>query len=352
MVLCRPSANNRSYHDWQTARLVVLVAQESGIDALVRFRELLTQHRWLLIETSRRDILIEERVREAGGAFWDAYQTAQRRGYWIEIFPDHFASGKKGIPPIRPPRIGEAFVDQMVQLAGGRRLSKEERNDDKTRNADYRIDDFVIELKDIQEEGMEKPERQAKIATLFRPYFPDEPEILIDPSLLSDEDLQQYAAIVGGPIKNAIKSAAEQIKATKQHLKAPQLRGGIIVVNSGYYSLPPEIFEQLVVEYAQSETRQIESVVCITGGFATDGFNSWINTSFYPPTGGLPVETRMGDAFGSALDGLMNNWSRSGFREAGEPAPIPVAVVFEKDGVTYRYFPHGLPAPWSPDAMA
>ena len=351
ILKCRPTDINRSYHAWQTAILVVFIAEADEATSLRRLSELLHQHRWMLIQTEQCATLIEDRVKQSDGAVWKAYQTAQQRGYWIEIFPDHFASGKDGIPPVQAPRLSEAFVDRLVTAAGGRRLTDQERNHDKTRNADYRLDDYIIELKDIQEEGMEKPERQAKLAALFRPYFPNETEILIDPSVLSSEDVQTFATVMGGPVKNAIKSAAEQIKATKAHLGLLNLRGGLIVLNSGYYSLPSEVFEQLVIHYARKETNQIEAVVCIMGSISTDGFNTWVNTSFYPPQGGLPVEERLGKCFSSTVDELMTDWSRNGFLPTDKSAPIPVPVAFEQDGVTYRYFPPGISPRWTPDSM-
>ncbi|HYC69861.1 MAG TPA: hypothetical protein VEB66_01555, partial [Opitutaceae bacterium] len=332
--------------------LVVLVANDDRAKALAELNRLMAMHRWTVMETLARDTYIESRVRETGGEVWAAYQVAQKRGYWIEIFPDHFGSGNAGMPPPRAPRLTEAFVDRILSRAGGRRLSAEERNHELTRNADYLLDGYIIELKDIQEEGMEKPEHQVKLANLFRPYFPGELEILIDPAVLSPRDLQTYAEIVGAPLRSAIKSAANQVRATKAHLKDPSLHGGIIVLNSGYYSISPELFEQMVVAYAKSLTGQIEAVVCITNGFATDGFNAWMVSRFHPPEEGLPVEQKLGEAYGIEEETLMNDWARAGFDGGGDLAPIPSPLVFQKDGVVYRYFPDSLPPPWTPEAMS
>ena len=51
--------------------------------------------------------------------------------------------------PMSPPRPDETFIDRMVFHAGGRRLTAEERANDEAENADYMIEEFVIEGKDL-----------------------------------------------------------------------------------------------------------------------------------------------------------------------------------------------------------
>lgn len=352
ILRCRPASNNAKFQPWQTAHVVLFVADDDRENALKRSFEILAAERWALIETQSRATLIDEAVREEGGEVFNAYLIAQVDGHWIGIFPDHFGSGTRGIPTTRPPRLGEAFVDSVVEKAGGRRLTATERNSNRTRNADYRIDEFIYELKDIQEEGMEKPERQAKLAALFRPYFAGQTEILIDPSILSPDDLIRYAKIVGGPVHKAVRSAADQIKTTKCHLGAPSLRGGIIVLNSGYYSLPHDTFIELLRHYARNDTSQIESVVCMTVDFSTNGFNHWLNTWFFPPKDGLPVERRLGDGFEAAITDFMTSWGRSGFQSGGDPVPVAAPIAFEHDGVFFRYVPRSVPPPWTPESMS
>jgi hypothetical protein len=351
VLRCRPSANNRSYHHWQTARLIFFLAHESKTGALQELSQLLAQHRWTLIETLERSTVIEERVREAGGEIWAAYELASRRGYWMRIDPDHFASGKDGIPPVRPPRVDESFIDRIVIRAGGRRLTDAERNYEKTRNADYRLGNFIIELKDVQEEGMEKPERQHKLAALFLRYFPDETEILIDPKQLSPEDARLYARIVGASVRERVKDAASQIKATKTHLGDAALQGGVIVLNSGYYSIATEDFEELVEHSARHDTSQLDLAVCVTAGYTTDGFNSWLNFKFYPQESRNDLEERLSAAFGDVVGEFMTEWGRGGFAQPATPAPLPAVIVFTHEGKTFRYFPPNLAPRWTPQSM-
>ncbi len=242
-------------------------------------------------------------------------------------------------------------MDRIVIRAGGRRLTATERNYENTRNADYRIQNYIVELKDVQEEGLEKPERQQKLAELFLRYFPDETEILIDPTVLAPEDARLYARIVGVPVRERIKDAASQIKATKAHLDDATLQGGVIVLNSGYYSIETHNFEELVHYSARTDTTQLAFAACVTSNYTTDGFNSWMNFKFSPAEGGNEMQVKLAQAFGEVVGEFMNEWGRGGFMQPTNPAPLPSIIVFEHKGRTFRYFPPNLAPRWTPRSM-
>ena len=65
--------------------------------------------------------------------------------------------------------IGEAAANEIVAAAGGARAHP---NADRRLKpgADYLLGDALIELKTLDDEGLSKPERQRKIADLFRKY--------------------------------------------------------------------------------------------------------------------------------------------------------------------------------------
>lgn len=139
----------------------------------------------------------------------------------------------------------------------------------------------------------------------MRRYFPDETEIRIDPAALAPEDARLYARIVGLPVRERIKDAASQVKATKAHLGEPTLQGGVIVLNSGYYSIATSNFEELVHHSARTDTTQLSFAVCVTSNYTTDGFNSWMNFKFSPAEGGNDVQAKLSmDGRGRALDNV------------------------------------------------
>ena len=88
--------------------------------------------------------------------------------------------------------------------------------------------------------------------------------------------------IVGGPIQSAVKSAAKQIRSTKEHLGRPDLRGGLIFLNTGYGTLPPELFADLVERYATKDTSQIDIKIAISTWMQTAALGGAVMFEFRP----------------------------------------------------------------------
>ena len=147
--------------------------------------------------------------------------------------------------PMSPPRTDESFLDDIVVHAGGRRLTIEERANNEEENADYILDEYVIEAKDIQEERLSKQQCHHKIAEIFWPYFEEAAVIPIEPSILSENDRRRYVQILSRPIEERIKKARRQVRTTISRLPSERWKGGIILLNSGYCSLSHNLFEQI-----------------------------------------------------------------------------------------------------------
>src|ERR1700722_12242979 len=94
-----------------------------------------------------------------------------------------------------------------MSSAGGSRILEED-------SADYRLNESIVELKLVSEEGFEKTERQRKIADLFRKAQPKMPVVIIDPKQLNEDGSRDYYRIVETPIKNACKKASKQLQKT------------------------------------------------------------------------------------------------------------------------------------------
>lgn len=155
-VEAKPMAGHPDYRDWQTANVVVFVRAETRPEAIQAARKILQAEQWAILTAGLCDRLVEARVREQGGPVWDAYCRALRDGHAVTVFPKHFGAGSQLYLPIRPPGVTEEFMDRVVTAAGGERLE----GDGTSRIADYRIDDWAFELKDLQQEGLEREARQ------------------------------------------------------------------------------------------------------------------------------------------------------------------------------------------------
>jgi hypothetical protein len=245
-VTAKPARTHREFREWERADVVVFVQADDRDAAVAKARDVLTRERWELLGIQICDRLIDEAIHAQGGKVLDLYNEAVAKGFAYQVFPKNFAAGRNGISAIRPPRVGEAFIDQVVADVGGMRLP----TDDKNRIVDYRIGDWIFELKDLQEEGLYQPERQKKLANLFAPHATGHEPLLLDPSILSLEVQRTYYDILSTPIKTQVKSASKQVRSTKELLGDSSLRGGIIYLNTGFGSFPDEQFGPLVLKQA------------------------------------------------------------------------------------------------------
>lgn len=341
-VLAKPRHNHPDFKEWQTANIVVFVKANSREDAIDSARQILEQERWDVLRINLCDRLVEARVQEQGGEVWDCYQKANADGHAIKLFPKHFGAEAEGMPTIRPPRVTEAFMDQVVASVGGSRIE----TDGKTRLVDYRVDDWLFELKDLQEEGLMQPDRQKKLAELFRPYMTDDVPYRIDPAILSETERHRYFDIISSPIQGQVKSASKQIRATKERLRLDSLRGGIIYLNTGYGSFPEEEFGPLVERYVRKDTTQIEAVLAISIWSVTNGFDSNIFFSAYPTDPQHAIIRRIQDSFGQTFEQAMTKLVTGQLNSSEQLSDPLKPITFAIDGLDFAWLPPELPASW------
>jgi len=174
------------------------------------------------------------------------------------------------------PRITEGFVDKIIELMGGRRLTEEEKGFEKDENADYLLPGTVAELKILEEEGLEKQGRQDKVAEALSNnfYLPD--EVDIDIRRMPESAKARYRNIIGTPIRKRVRKAAKQIKKTKARLGRRNESGLLIAINNGFNSLPHDEFDNLLLSYCRYSTSQIDFILCTTVEYHQGGFDSYV----------------------------------------------------------------------------
>lgn len=113
------------------------------------------------------------------------------------------------LPTFKVEGLTEAEMERVLVRAGGSRAHLDADRRDR-RGADFVIGNTVIELKILEEEGLDNPERQRKLAELFRPQFPTRPTIVIDRNALDDKGKRAFDNISDSRIKKLVASAREQ----------------------------------------------------------------------------------------------------------------------------------------------
>jgi len=132
-------------------------------------------------------------------------------------------------------------------------------------------------LKLLENERLETPEAQAKIADLFGKIDVNRPVMVIDPEALINTERQDYDTIVRAPIKSAVRSARVQLKQTRSEL-GPDATNVLLIINNGFTAMSHEDLVEHVVIRARNDTNQIDAVVvagCYLHGDGFDTFALW-----------------------------------------------------------------------------
>lgn len=235
--------------------------------------------------------------------------------------------------PIRA--LTEADLDSVVREAGGNRAHLDADRRDLV-GADYVVGTTVIELKMLDEEGFDKPERQAKLAELFRKHQIHRPVVVLDPDLLPENERRRYRNIVEQPIKRAIAKSKQQLSQSRAEL--PETTSSVLwILNNGYTALDHDTIENLIANRVRQDTASIDGVIVSGCYYHGDGFDS----VFLWPCTYVPIRIDRPfpefDRLQTCFHDFANNYMTALMRQiepAGDKFEIR-DVVFDVDGVRY-----------------
>lgn len=341
VIRAYPQDDHPKYYPWQAASIVLFVGESNRYKAEQLALDELSKRKWIPEKFLIRDTLIEDLVTAEGGEVRDAYKRAQKGEiFWLEDLEEIPFSTKQEISPMFGPRLSEEFVDKVIHDAGGHRLTTEEAGNFKEKNADYILEEFVVELKDLQEEGLGVATRQIKIANIFSKYPTEGPVQKIDPFNLSENDFREYLEIVGVPIKRRLRSALKQIKKTIERLSKEKYKGAIILLNTGYSTIPPDFLSFLGKKYTKKDTSSILEIITVSCWTITNGFDTWVNFDFSPHEPENKTIIKLKESFWKNIDILMTEWARNGFPTPQQFQQPMKPVSFRKNE---RVFTFGVP---------
>jgi hypothetical protein len=235
---------------------------------------------------------------------------------------------------IRP--ISEEDINEVIESAGGRRAHEDADRRDK-RGADYLLGNTVIELKGLDDNGLEKPERQVKLATLFKKHWPNRPVIVLDRNALPEVAIREYDRILEGPIKTAVRSANAQLKQSRLEILTAET-SVLWVINNGYTAIDHDELIKLISNRVRNDTSDIDGVVVSGCYFHSDSFDSFFLWPITYITINLNKPFCMFDKLKLAWDDLANKRMTELMHLAPDKLSIKGPVVdteFEIEGVMY-----------------
>lgn len=163
------------------------------------------------------------------------------------------------IQSFKIPPITEADLDAVIKNAGGSRLHPDHDRRDKI-GADYRLGNALIELKCLDEEGLDKVERQEKLHQLFKENGSGQPTIILDRDHLQAPNQRTFDRIMAVPIKTAVKKANAQLKQSRSEF--PDTKCSVLlIINNNYESLDHDYVCNLVLNRVRQDTSHIDAVV-------------------------------------------------------------------------------------------
>ncbi len=239
------------------------------------------------------------------------------------------------------PRITESFVDSVAHDLGWQRYL-DVRTPLKGRlNADYLAEGAIIELKILEEEGLEKAERQRKLAKLLSVRGSNGKEVDISFESIPASVKQEVQKIISMPIQSAVKKASKQIRHSGEDLARETDIGVLLIVNNGYSYLDADNFERLVVQRCRNDSTRINYAFCVTVDYHQGGFDAYIfctarghtiredDSWDVGPALADKFQARFNDAMTEMMQDQMNPklWSN-------QLAPV-TDIRFESDGVHY-----------------
>lgn len=231
--------------------------------------------------------------------------------------------------------LSEADIDGIVIEAGGSRAHPD-ADQRQLKSADFLIDNALIELKLLDDEGFSKPERQSKLAKLFLALNPERPVVALDSRNLTEADQRKYRGIVEGPLKSAVRKARNQLVQSRSEFL--DTKGSVLwIVNNGYMSLDHDALQQVVANRVRQDTRNIDGVIVSGCYFHSDGFEGVV---LWPITY-VPINAGYNFA---AFEKLQNSWNTfaerfmtdvvRGRQAAGRKLAVS-DVAFDIDGVRF-----------------
>jgi len=166
------------------------------------------------------------------------------------------------------PRFAEIDFEKLITEMGGRKIPEVT-----TKTPDFFLDGIVMELKDLQQEGLFDKDRRKTIAKMFGHL--EVHAVNLDP-LAVDGDLKtKYHAQIRNTIQNQVKKASDQIKA---YIETNEVKTtGVILLNTGMFSLPHELFRSMVTHILTHQTNTVKFAFIFSQVMQANGFDTVAN---------------------------------------------------------------------------
>jgi len=162
LVKAVPLPHNKKFFRHESATLIIFIKEEDRIIGLEKMEKILARERWQKLVVQDHLKLIREECLKDDSIVSQLYHRAEKHGDAIEVTPDNFGAGKNKGLSFFMPALTENDFDEVVEMAGGQRYIPKGDQSNLAQNADYIIANHIVELKIIEDNILEKKQRQKK----------------------------------------------------------------------------------------------------------------------------------------------------------------------------------------------
>ena len=266
---------------------------------------------------------------EISGELLDSFYIARDTGCSFICFVDPLQSNRE---LFGTPRFAEIDFENIITDLGGRKIPEIT-----TKTPDFFLDGVVMELKDLQKEGLFDKNRRQAIAKMFTHLKVH--TVNLDPTVDNGELTAKYRNQIRNTIQNQVKEASKQIKAFKElnDVKA----AGVILLNTGMFSLPDKLFRDMVTHILKHQTQTVEFAFVFSQVRQSNGFDTIANfhSNFIGsiPDAVLPLKKKVSEL----IEAKMTELILSGNRDITIPSQHPIS--FFADHKIFYWNPGNLP---------
>lgn len=239
--------------------------------------------------------------------------------------------------------IDEAWVDDAIRKAGGYKVADQHSFPEGVENCDYRLESLFIELKILEKDVFEAPERQTKVIKFFdqEGLIPPDGHVTIDSSQLTPKQKRCYWDIVLNGVESIVKKANRQIRETAKTLGVDRFQGLILLVNKECESIEGATLQKYASHIIWKEKfSSLHQAVCFSAIPAVaPGYPPVIG--FYPGGSANPetdaLIERVATAFKTKIEGILGKKLNVASEAIGPVSNIREDRVFAHDGTTVTF---------------
>lgn len=272
--------------------------------------------------------ITEDICAEKSDELLDSFYIARDTGYSFICLVDPLQSNHNFC---NSPRFAEVDFEKMITEMGGIKIPEVS-----TKTPDFLWNGVVMELKDLQKEGLLDKERRKSIGKLFEHL--EVHTVNLAPTVEYGDLTAKYHILIRNTIQNQLKKASDQIKAFKEANKVKA--AGVILLNTGMFSLPDALFRSMVTHILNHQTKTITFAFVFSQVAQSNGFDTVANFcgNFIGdiPDEVLPLKNKVFELIESKMTDLV----QFGNQELTIPSQHPIS--FHLNNKIFYWNPGGL----------